>query len=143
MPHPFLMNKAANIVSESILGDFCKVVSFGSTSYPIYQPSIKVIARVIREWSKVGIDSQYTEVSVLSEVPQNAPFIAKGISYLIVGDVPFYELRAKRVYSKILKGSFVELKEAIEKGLNLMGGEDFFISASLVKNASKIVAKSK
>ena len=137
------MNKAANIVSESVLGDYCKLVSFGSSSYPIYQPSIRVIARVVREWSKVGIDGKYTGVSVLSEVPKNAPFMAKGLSYLIVGDVPFYEVKARRVYARIIKGSFSELKEAIEKGISLMGGDDFFISASLVKNASKIVAKSK
>lgn len=37
------MNKVANIVSITLLGEYCKVITLGKREFKIYQPTISEI----------------------------------------------------------------------------------------------------
>ena len=99
--------------------------------------------RTLREWSKIGVDRDYTSISILSEIPENAPHLALGLAYMIVGDVPFHRLRARWIYLKLIKGTNQELKQGVKESISLMNGEDFFEAVTLAKSVSQIIAKPK
>ena len=109
----------------------------------IQMPSVKVMTRTLREWAKIGVDKDYTSISILSEVPDNAPHLALGLAYMIVGDVPFHKLRARLIYYKLIKGNMPEIKRGVKESISLMNGEDFFEVVTLAKNVSQIIAKPK
>lgn len=144
MPRPFLyMNEAGKLVADSALGDYIKMISIAGKNYVIQMPTIKVIVRTLREWAKIGVDKDYTSINILSEVPDNIPYLAKGLAYMIVGDVPFFSIKVKWIYSKLIKGSIPELKQGVKESISLMSGEDFFEAVTLAKSVSQIIAKPK
>lgn len=125
-----------------MLGEHTKTVSIGGRAYVIQMPSTKVMIRTLREWAKIGVDGSYSSVSILAEVPENAPHLTKGLAYMIVGDVPFYWLKVKWIYSRLMKGNNLELKQGVKESISLMNGEDFFEAVTLAKSVSQMLAKS-
>lgn len=136
------MNEAAELVSDSILGEGYSIDLSGKI-YTIYPPCIKVVLRTIREFSKISMDGEYTPLNVLSEAEGNAPHIIKGLSLAIAGDCLLYKIKAFFIKRRLLKMRFSDLKELNAQCISMMGGEDFFQSAILAKNAAKMVAKQK
>jgi hypothetical protein len=135
------MNEAGKLIADGILGDHNKVISVAGKSYVIKMPSVKVMTRTLREWAQIGVEGNYTSISILAEVPENAPHLALGLAYMIVGDVSFHWLKAKRVYSKLIKGNNAELKHGVKESIALMNGEDFFEAVTLAKSVSQMLAK--
>lgn len=137
------MNEAGKLIADSALGEYGKNISIAGKSYVIHMPSVKVMIRTLREWSKIGVDRDYTSISILSEIPENAPHLALGLAYMIVEDVPFHRLRARWIYLKLIKGTNQELKQGVKESISLMNGEDFFEAVTLAKSVSQIIAKPK
>ncbi len=135
------MNDAGKLIADSALGEYGRNISIAGKIFVIQMPSVKVMVRALREWAKIGIDKDYTSISILSEIPENAPHLALGLAYMIVGDAPFYKLRARWVYSKLIKGTNSELKQGVKESISLMNGEDFFEAVTLAKSVSQIIAK--
>ena len=138
-----IMNEAAKLVSDSILDESFATIKVGKKAYTIYPPTIKVLCRVVSEFSKIGMDGEYNKLTVLAELPVNMPHIVKGLSFLIVGNVKCRRWKVHRAGKSLRSLSLQELKNVIEEILPLLGGDAFFACAASLKSMSKIAAKPK
>lgn len=137
------MNKASELISDSLLGDSYTTISIGGRAYTVYPPTIKVLCRALSAFSKIGMDEEYNKLSVLAELPENVPHIIKGLSCLIVGDAKCWRWKAHYVGKVIKSGTLSELKACVDAITPLLGGEDFFVCAASLKSLSRIAAKEK
>lgn len=137
------MNKAAALVSESLIGNSFTTFFLGGRAFTVYPPTIKVICRAISCFSKIGLNGEYTRTTVIAELPENAPHIVKGLAALIVGDVNCWKWRAKKVEKILESATLEELKLATESIIPLIGGADFFDIAVSLKSVSAMAAKAK
>ncbi|MEG1007848.1 MAG: hypothetical protein RSO15_16460 [Bacteroides sp.] len=137
------MNKAAELISDSILENSFITVMIGKQVYTVYPPTIKVICRAISSFSKIGIDGEYTRLSVIGEIPGNASHIIKGLAALIVGDVRFWRWKASKIEKVLESATLQELKMATDNIIPLIGGDDFFECAACLKNVTGMAAKAK
>lgn len=137
------MNEAAKLVSDSILDESFSTIILGKEIYIIYPPSIKVLCRAISRFSKIGMDGEYNKLTVLAELPENKPYIIKGLSILIVGDVNNWRWKAYKIENKLSKLSLSNLNKLRKDVISLAGGDDFFECAASLKSMSKVAAKPK
>lgn len=137
------MNEAAKLVSDSVLGEDFATIKIGMKAYTVYPPTIKILCRAVSEFSKIGMDGEYNKTTVLAELPENAPYIIKGLSALVVGDVKCWRWKAHRIGKSLESLNLQELKSIIEEVLPLLGGDAFFACAASLKSMSKIAAKPK
>ncbi|HCK23731.1 MAG TPA: hypothetical protein DHW31_02945 [Bacteroides graminisolvens] len=137
------MNEAAKLVSDSVLGEDFITIKIGKKAYTVYPPAIKTLCRAVSEFSKIGMDGEYNQLTVLAELPENVPHIIKGISTLIVGDVKCWRWKSHRVGKTLKSLNLHELKKVIEDVLPLLGGDAFFACAASLKSMSKIAAHPK
>lgn len=137
------MNQAAELVADSLLGESLATVIVGKEVYTVNPPAIKVICRAISAFSKIGLDGNYTELSVIGEIPENYPYVIKGLSFIIVGDVKYWRWKAYKLGNVLQSATNKELKDAWESILPLLGGKDFFDCALSMKSAVQMAAKEK
>ena len=137
------MNQAAELVADSLLGENMATIIIGRKAYTVSPPTIKVICRACSSFAKIGLDGDYTKLSVIGEIPCNSPCIIKGLSVLIVGDVRNWRWKVYKVSRVLQSATNREIKEAWESIYPLIGGEDFFDYAFSMKNAVKMIAKGK
>ncbi|WP_321437255.1 hypothetical protein [uncultured Bacteroides sp.] len=134
------MNEAAKIISESLSGTNFKTVLLAGKAYTIYPPTIKIVVRALGPLSKVDINEKQSELSIIGEIPSNAPHIIKGISAFIVGDVNNWRWKAHRLGKQLEKATPKELNEAFKAIIELIQGKDFFDCAAYVQNVVKMAA---
>ena len=134
------MNEAAKIISESLSGSNFKTVLLAGKAYTIYPPTIKIIVRALGALSKVDMNEKQSELSIIGEIPSNAPHIIKGISAFIVGDVNNWRWKAHRLGKRLYKATPKELNEAFKAIIELIQGKDFFDCAAYVQNVVKMAA---
>lgn len=145
---PFLieknMNEASKLVSESLLGeDFLNIILNGKV-YPVKAPSIKILCRAVKYWSAIGIEVEnQTTTSLMHLMPLQKEAILKGLSMVIVGDCRFHSIKAKSVYRELERCTWTEILSATSGILETIGVESFFHCASLLGNATKMIAKPK
>lgn len=137
------MNQAAELVADSLLDESIATVIIGKNVYTVNPPAIKVICRACSSFAKIGLEGEYTKLNILSEIPQNAPHIIKGLSALIVGDANNWRWKAHKVGKVLQSATNKEIKEAWETILPLIGGDDFFAYALSMKSAAKMIARPK
>lgn len=137
------MNKAAQLVSDSLIGEDFVTIRIGKKAYTVYPPAIKVICRATSAFSKIGMDGEYNKLSVLAELPDNIPHIIQGISAIIVGNVMCWRWKAHWIGKRLEKLSLPELKDLVDNILPLLGGDAFFVCAASLKSLSGIAAKAK
>ena len=144
---PFLfnkkMNKASKLISESMLGLEFASIEIGGRWYKIKLLSIETICRYVRYWSRINIQESHTVFSIISEVPRNKEALLRGIAEAITGGGFMKNLRSKLIYKRLKKANLIEIEKAVESIIAMTGGERFFKSASLAKNATMIVARPK
>lgn len=97
----------------------------------------------IVHFSKIGIDGEYTKLSILAELPKSVPHIIRGLSSLMVGDVRCARFKRWEIRRELSRLKLHELKAVINDILPLLGGDDFFASAASLKSLSGIAAKQK
>lgn len=139
-PLPFFiyMNKASKIISEGILGNYSRNIQVGSKWYSMKQPTIPVIARIVRHWSCIDMADKHSVLSVISEIPVNSKPIIRGIAEALAGGNRIKYVYYRRVIRKL---TTEQMKEAVVTIIELINGKDFFESASLARSATQIVAK--
>ena len=59
------MNKAANIVAESLIGDRSVTIVIKGEGYTVYPPTIKVLLRAIKSLSKVDVPDKANWIEAL------------------------------------------------------------------------------
>jgi hypothetical protein len=137
------MNEAAKIISESLSGTNFKTVLLAGKAYTIYPPTIKIISRALGPLSQIEMNEKQNELSVIGEIPSNAPHIIKSISAFIIGDVKNWRWKAYRLGKQLEKATPSELNEALKAAVGLIQGQDFFDCAALAQNVVKMAASQK
>lgn len=135
------MDQTAKNISELIIGDYCKTVVIGSKVYVMKAPTIKVIARSTKYFSQVDLPEHAKVADLMDAVAGQIWHIIKGLSYLIVGDVPEYELQSKRVVEEMQHGTHAELCAAFQVAIDLIAGRDFFVVASSAKGLATMIIR--
>lgn len=138
-------NEAAKTVSESLNGDAGAWIVAGNYTHRIAPPKIKVMCRAIPHFSQVEASENngVTESPLFKDTQKNASAITRGLAVLIVGDKPFWRLRAFIVARSLRSASWVELYYALEIAGGLMQGRDFFACAVLAKSVAETAAHQK
>lgn len=136
-----VMNIAANIVSSLMLGERCKTVIISGKGYTIYSPNVKILCRVIREFSKADIGER--PIEILMSIDNISPFVLKGISYAIVGDCENYEQKSNQILEDIETANLEEIQDALSCFFDMVSGKEVFHIATSVKNFVEVAAKQK
>lgn len=137
------MSKASKIISESILGEYVRNIEIGGKWYDIQQPTIPTIARIVKHWSNIDIKDDYNKINIISAIPINSKHIINGIAKALAGTGVFSKLKYVKYKWIARKMTTRELRYATETIIDLIKGEDFFVCASLAKNATMLIAKQK
>lgn len=136
-----IMNIAAKVVTDALLGEKYKTVIMGDRVCVFFPLTIKLISRVFNEFSQIE-DVAENGAAELMNIPKNAPRILKGISYALAGNVDNYKEQAETIYQELQNATTEEIKLGMEALLSQIGGSDFFVSAALARNATKMAATS-
>lgn len=140
-----MKNEAAKLVTESILGVDFQTVFIAGKPYTIYPPTIKIVCRGLKEWSSVDIELNKEENISLANIPDNAPIMLKGLAFFVIGDVQDWEDRSNALYEEWINGTpsvtVKEMFEACKIVCGLLGVNDFFGCAALLKNVVMMAAK--
>ena len=128
-----IMNQAAKIVSDALLGLDFKNVEIGGMIYTIKPPTIKVICRAIRHFSNIGMTGDNI-MEAIKELPETTEDMLEGISCFICG--------SEDLAKTLENGTFEEIKEALEACFSMMDISAFQCVSSM-KNVSMLAAKPK
>ena len=137
------MNEAAKLVSESALGLDFKTILIGNKCYSFYPPTIKTLYRALSCFARVGVEGEYTRLDVIKEVPENTPYLIKGLSVLLTGDIRGWKRKARRMEKVLESATLKELRQIMETAVSLIGGDDFFVCAALARSVAKMAATRK
>ena len=121
------MSEVSKNISELLSGTYGKAIVVGGTVYVIKAPSIKVIMRATQYLSKVDLPENGTVRELMKVAPVNLENIVKGLSFLVVGDVPNYQKRAESLERQMLSGS----KEESDSKTQVVGGNTIVGSITL------------
>ncbi|WP_106827649.1 hypothetical protein [Parabacteroides pacaensis] len=135
------MNKATKDLSELLQGSYCKTILIGGKVYVMKAPSIKVITRAAKHLSLVSVSKDFTISEIMQAVSEHSENIAKGLSYLVVGDVDDYEARSQEVYEAMISGTHEELYAAFLVAFELIAGRDFFGLCQLAMELAQMITK--
>ena len=136
------MSEVSKNISELLSGTYGKAIVVGGTVYVIKAPSIKVIMRATQYLSKVDLPNG-TVRELMKVAPANLENIVKGLSFLVVGDVPNYQKRAESLERQMLSGSKEELLQAYFVAFELITGRDFFVVCQLAMELANLTVKPK
>ena len=137
------MSEVSKNISELLSGTYGKAIVVGGTVYVIKAPSIKVIMRATQYLSKVDLPENGTVRELMKVAPANLKNIVKGLSFLVVGDVPNYQKRAESLERQMLSGSKEELLQAYFVAFELITGRDFFVVCQLAMELANLIVKPK
>ena len=133
------MSEVSKNISELLSGTYGKAIVVGGTVYVIKAPSIKVIMRATQYLSKVDLPENGTVRELMKVAPVNLENIVKGLSFLVVGDVPNYQKRAESLERQMLSGSKEELLQAYFVAFELITGRDFFVVCQLAMELANLI----
>jgi hypothetical protein len=129
------MNEAAKLVTDSALGIDFKTIFLNNKAYTVYPETIKILCRAIHYWSQMDFNADnQTNLTVVFQIPENAPCMLRGLSVLVVGDVKHWKLKSRRLYKSWMKGSIrpKEFLTAVKEALETQDGQSFFTLSTLL-----------
>lgn len=128
------MNEAAKLVSGAIVGADFELVEVNGNTYVVKPPTIKRMAGAVACLSKMALADGATFRDIFIEQDSSEEY-ARALSFFIQED---YELT-----EELAKGTYNEVIEALATVFDMISPRSFSIAASLTKNASALVAKSR
>ena len=139
-----MKNEATKLVTESLLGLDFKTVVLAGKSYSVFQPTIKIICRGLKEWSRLDFELDKEKGISIADIPTNAPLILKGLAYFVGGEVENWEDNAQSLYEKWMNDTPSvlprEMYEASKTIIEILGVDDFFGCAILLTSVTKMAA---
>lgn len=84
------MNTAAKIVSETLLGEYHKVVTLGKREFRIYQPTINEISRMF-PGSGLSVSENTKRLEVISSMPEHIDEVCRTLAVAITIKKPIAE----------------------------------------------------
>lgn len=137
------MSEVSKNISELLSGTYGKAIVVGGTVYVIKTPAIKVIMRATLYLSKVDLPKNGTVQELMSIASTNLENIIKGLSFLVVGDVPDFQEKVESVERQLLSGSEEELLKAYFVAFELITGRDFFVVCQLAMELANLTVRPK
>lgn len=128
------MNKAAKIISDSIIGNDFKTVLVHNKAYTIQPPTIYRLSGAISCLAEGGLEEGATLKDVLFSM-KDSMLYAKALSWFIHGD--------DSLTRELAQGSYDEVVEALEEAFSLISAQSFLKAVSLAKNVADLAAKQK
>lgn len=135
------MNKAAGLVSESLIGDRFVTIVIKGEGITVYPPTIKILLRAIKWLSKVNVPDKANWLDALLSVPENVEYMIKALSLIMAGDTDNWEDRSEEIVIALKDSTLEELKEAFSKVISLIHVDDFFDCAALARSLTRMAAE--
>lgn len=126
------MNKAANIVSLTLLGEYCKVVTFGKRTFSIYQPSIKDISRMF-PGSGLSVSENTKRFEVVAGMPEHLDDVCRTLAVAVTIKKPMAEGLTFRYIRRF--ATLEQILEAIVTIGSVIRGDELFNSCKLDKSS--------
>ena len=125
------MSKASKLVSNAIIGAEYIIVYVNGKAYPVYPPTIKILAGAISCISDLEFSDSATLKDMLLSA-KDCKAYAKALSWFIKGN--------QQLASELCKGTFEEVIDALSSAFDLVGVNPFLNAASLTRSANLLAA---
>lgn len=134
------MNKAAQIVSETLLGVYNRPVTLGKREFKIYQPAIREIARMFNG-SDLSVNDNMKSLQVMASMPEHMDSLCHTLAVAVTIKRPALERLAFEYIRRF--ATIDQIQEAIISLGSVIRGEDIFgnceIDKSSVKETTKVL----
>lgn len=136
------MNKLADIVSNSLIGNDFVNIRIAGKYYKVLSPTPRTLGNMLRSMNKVQ-EVENIE-GVIRNAENNCEMIIEAISVcLYTGDSFVTRIKRNRFKRRAIKCYPAELREAFEDIIKLIYAVDFFLSAQVVKQTVQAMARQK
>lgn len=132
------MNNAAKIVSETLLGEYHKVVTLGKKEFRIYQPTINEISRMF-PGSGLSVDENTKRLEVISLMPEHLDEVCRTLAVAITTKNPITERLTFEYIRRFV--TMDQIQEAILVLGSVIRGDEIFEHCDLDKSTGKDTAK--
>ena len=132
------MNTAAKIVSETLLGEYHKVVTLGKREFRIYQPTINEISRMF-PGSGLSVSENTKRLEVISSMPEHIDEVCRTLAVAITIKKPIAEGLTFEYIRRF--ATMDQIQEAILVLGSVIRGDERFELCELDKSTGKDTAK--
>ena len=132
------MNTAAKIVSETLLGEYHKVVTLGKREFRIYQPTINEISRMF-PGSGLSVSENTKRLEVISSMPEHIDEVCRTLAVAITIKKPIAEGLTFEYIRRF--ATMDQIQEAILVLGSVIRGDEIFELCELDKSTGKDTAK--
>lgn len=132
------MNTAAKIVSETLLGEYHKVVTLGKRKFRIYQPTINEISRMF-PGSGLSVSENTKRLEVISSMPEHIDEVCRTLAVAITIKKPIAEGLTFEYIRRF--ATMDQIQEAILVLGSVIRGDEIFELCELDKSTGKDTAK--
>jgi hypothetical protein len=132
------MNKAANIVSLTLLGEYHKVITLGKREFKIYQPTISEISRMFNG-AGLSVNEGMKQLEVIAGMPDHLDEVCRTLAIATTIKRPVAE---RMTFEYIQRFATMEqIQEAIIILGSVIRGDEIFEYCNLDKSTGKDTAK--
>ena len=132
------MNTAAKIASETLLGEYHKVVTLGKREFRIYQPTINEISRMF-PGSGLSVSENTKRLEVISSMPEHIDEVCRTLAVAITIKKPIAEGLTFEYIRRF--ATMDQIQEAILVLGSVIRGDEIFELCELDKSTGKDTAK--
>ncbi|MDR2913686.1 MAG: hypothetical protein LBV74_02440 [Tannerella sp.] len=129
------MNKAAKLVSSSVIGIDIRVFTVNSKQYTVQPPTIYKISAAISCLCNADLDDKPTVKEILYSLKDSSDSCAKALSWFINGD--------ESLYDELKHGTLEEVVDGLEAAISLIPAQVFLKAVNLARNVASLAAKPK
>ena len=137
------MSEASKLIADSLESEYFKTVVINGNSYAIFNPTIKVIRRIVSALDDIDLKHTMNTAEVIGVIAKESDKIINAIAVAIIGDSFAWRWRSKRLANELEASTPKELNDAFQAIVNLIQGKDFFDCATLAQEVAKMTAKQK
>jgi len=136
-----IMNKLAELVNRTIIGDFVNICISG-VWYKVSSPTVYTLTKMIKPLSKIKIEKDDTVKSLFDVIENDSEALYEALAIAVyANDRHFIKVKKKRLKKKLRKADISEVMRAFEEIITLFSARDFFLCAQLAKNITTMTAR--
>lgn len=132
------MNKAANIVSLTLLGEYHKVITLGKREFKIYQPTISEISRMFNG-AGLSVNEGMKRLDVIAGMPEYLDEVCRTLAIATTIKKPIVEGLTFEYIRRF--ATMDQIQEAIITLGSVIRGDEIFEHCHLDKSTGKDTAK--
>lgn len=125
------MNKAAKVISETLLGEYRKEVTLGKRAFSIYQPTIKEISRMF-PGSELSVNENTKRFEVIAGMPEHLDDVCRALAVAITIKKPIAEGLTFRYIRRF--ATLEQIVKAIVTLGSVIRGDELFTYCQLDKS---------